>query len=389
MGVSSLIFLFLILLALIVIIYELKIPRPIFITQIFILYIICIAIAHLSIYSHVNSSFSFLLYSLILYSTFLAHMKDENIGTQILWMLFIATSISSIFTFMGTLGIMNLSALTGGQDSIKVTYGENSMVINNGLFLRRTGMASYFIFSISAAIMMYMLSNKKTLSSLLYLLFAILPLLSLAITANRSGILFGILGPLITYFLLNPIKNSSKILIFGLALFFGLNVLATMFPTAHYYYEIFTLADGLSSGKVQSDSDMYRIVFFLEALSRFDTNPWGYGAGPIYDVPNIGTVDPHNSVTLVIISAGLVGVFFLIYLMVGVVHSLLLIKKSNLNPASTQLLYVILSVLTSVLLFNQVHVGLNNGLLWVFLGLLISILSKSKMVRNVQKVSSQ
>jgi len=387
LGLSSIVFFTIILLAMHQIIYQLRLPKSILIIQIFIVYIICVAIAHLGYYSHVKKSFFLFLYTLLLYAAFRAHEQDETIAKKIIFILLISTSISSCFTILNAANIINLSGITGAySNAIKVSYGGDSLVINTGLFVRRTGMASYFIFAVSTGLMMYFQSNKKKLISLLYLLFAIFPLLSLAITANRSGILFGLLGSILAYALMNPKTNIAKILFFGTLFYLGLSIFAEFHPTAKYYYNAFSIADGVSSGANQARSDMYRIIFFFEALSRLDTNILGHGFGLLYDVPGMGDVAPHNSVTMIIIAAGWVGVFFLIYLSVVFLHSLLYVKINSFTPARTQLVFIILAALFSSILFNQVHDGIQNGLLWIFLALFMSILSKSKMGGNEQKL---
>ena len=385
-GLSTVIFFAIISLAMHQIICEVRVPKSILIIQIFTLYIICVAIAHLGYYSHFKKSFYLFLYTLLLYAAFRAYEQDEKIAKKIIFILLISSSISSCFTFLNAANIINLSGITGAESNrIEVTYGDTSLVINTGLFVRRTGMASYFIFAISAALMMYFQSNKKKLISLLYLLFAFLPLLSLAITANRSGVLFGILGPILAYALINPRKNIAKILFFGALFYLGLSILSELNPTLKYYYGAFTIADGLSSGSNQARSDMYRIVFFFEALGRLNTNIMGYGFGLLYDVPGMGHVAPHNSITLIIIAAGWVGVLFLLFISSAFLYSLVIVQMGNLSPAGTQLLYIILAMLFSSILFNQVHDGLQNGLLWISLAFYISVLSKSKMVGNKQK----
>ena len=127
---------------------------------------------------------------------------------------------------------------------------------------------------------------------------------------------------------------------------------------------------------------MYRIENFFEALSRLNTNIMGYGFGLLYDVPGMGDVAPHNSITLIIIAAGWVGVLFLFFISLAFLYSLIYVKMGNLSPAGTQLLYIILAMLFSSILFNQVHDGLQNGLLWIVLAFYIAVLSKSKMVGN-------
>ena len=200
------------------------------------------------------------------------------------------------------------------------------------------------------------------------IIYVSLPIISLMMTANRSGIILSLLR-VCSVFILTRFRSFVFYFIPTISIFiFLLLLMSEHIPFLEYYGQILSMSSKLSLGQTQLNSDLLRVVAFNEALNQLPYNFFGNAHGYVY-IEDKGYIDPHNTITLFILAAGVPGIIFLLYLLVKAILFFKKYARHKKNKYENMLLLMSMSSLFSAFLFNQVHVGVSNGILWAFIGL--------------------
>jgi hypothetical protein len=377
LGLSSIVFLLISALGFLLFLKRTRHPRSLIYVLFLITYLNLMAVSNFGHYAHIKISLQFLLYFFVAYASFELVRKCPQYLIYLIFSLFIGASLSSMATLLEYFNFIDLSAIRG-QSLKAVSYGDFTMNVSNGLFTRRTAMASYFIYPLSLALSFLLFQKQNKIKKHWLLIFFILPLLALASTAGRGGILFGCLGPLFAYGATKPLSLILKIIPISIIFLYIIYYFKDHIDVVNYYFTAYNLASGLSVSESQASSDFNRVIFFQETIKNIPNNVFGYGYGKLYDIPGFGTVDAHNSVTLIIASTGIIGITFilLISIKISYVYFITLFNKENSYIISLKKIF--LSVMLSAAFYNQIHIGITNGIFWVFLGISISIFNIEK-----------
>ena len=364
-GISTVLFSFLVMFSFIHTLSTLRFNKRLFITLLLTIYTLLMSIAYITVYDHVFKSLSMCGYVFLAYSSYLMCKRFSDCERRILNIIFISTSISACFTILSYFKIVDLSYFSENF-YVTRTIGETVINVSNGLFNRSTAMASYFLFPLSALLISFFVDKEKLLNNNFKFIYFILILLSLMFSSNRAAILSSFISIFLILIIFQPKIFLKLFLPFYMILYLTLSYLADFSPTIEFYFKIFSF-ENISFSESQAKSDMSRFLYFKEVIAQFSGNIMGYGKGELYNYKNQAVVNPHNSISNYN-TCRCSCILFIFYLMV---KSILFIKDFYYNQILKNSLYMFMTIssLLSAFLFNQVHISLNNGFLWIIIGL--------------------
>lgn len=266
---------------------------------------------------------------------------------------------------------------------IETDFDHERVTQASGFFPTRSAMAAIFSLSIGGLFVLALMS-KGILLRTYFLLAGVSGFVCLMLTHNRSGILGVLIAVTFYLFFSRRMSLVRRVKVLTLA------VMATVafsffmieyFPShVNVYYEklIYMFDD---SAKVD-ESDYGRLLIFKSVIASLLENPLGNGFTNI-PVEGIGLINPHNVITSIIWSAGVVGILWLIvygFVIYRLIKKVIVVSNANANRN-----YIDITILGlgAWMLGNMAHNSLSTGLAWIFLGVLISvsISGKNKRVR--------
>ncbi len=320
------------------------------------------------------------LFCYLLMAGIAAHISFDSVALKKIYFgLVFGLLLSSLITIVDYLKIYDFPFVNDTE--IVSKYGGAEAERAGGFFNRRSAMAanlSLFIPMVTIAA----LEIKKGLGKIIMLVAAGAAFICLFLTLNRSGIL-AIILVLMIFTAFNKEYGKIKKIKLGfisslIALLIGM-VLYFYFPEHIEVYKVkLGISDGGSmagKGSRLAESDGARWFFFVEALKSTLSSPIGHGFAVMY-TKRYNYLDPHNIISYIVWATGWCGIAWVIYLF----YSLRKILKSNLlkkqfNPYVNGIKYGLMSWLLN----NMAHNNMHMGIIWILLGIFISV-SRNKPI---------
>ncbi|MDD5527473.1 MAG: O-antigen ligase family protein [Patescibacteria group bacterium] len=203
-----------------------------------------------------------------------------------------------------------------------------------GTFAHPNLLAFYLLLVLALCFVIFLVSDKKKISVLLYASAAGLFLITLAFTYTRSAWL----GLLILVIMLG-ITRYRKFLIIAL-LFLSLSY----FSIEQINARVQSFANNDPSSSIQ-----WRLQLWQDSFGYFLQKPLlGYGVGTSNEIilqnrgPQAGSPDAHNDYLRIALDAGLIGLFGFLFLIIALLSSLIKIYHRQNKPRLKTLSFVVL-----------------------------------------------
>jgi len=331
-------------------------------------------------------------------SVYQMQLTNERVKLLI-YTLSISILVASLLTIIDFLKIYNIPYVNETSLATKIAGAEVEQA--GGFFPRRSAMAAYYSIIIPTLIY-YAMKIENIREKTFMFLSSGVSILALFLTHNRSGILSILLAVSIFLFFDKTIKASKKM---GIVLYMpivlgGLLYVAFVLFPEHLDVYILKLNRYLPGGIVESAgqvnnefarSDESRIYFFISVMESLLTNPIGNGFSLVY-TERYGFNSPHNIITYIIWSAGLMA-FVWLPLFARQVYRCFSLKELQKKLDEKQDL-IVFSVafqvgLLSWFLNNMTHNSLNTGLAWLYLGVVLNVINTLKNASNNKPKSDE
>jgi O-antigen ligase len=251
--------------------------------------------------------------------------------------------------------------------------GVNNRVF--GTFAHPNLLAFYLLLALSLCFVVFLVSNKKKIPTILYGLTTILYLTTLAFTYTRSAWL----GLVLIVVLLGLTRYRKFLLI-------------ALFALAISYFSIEQINTRVQSfsSKDPSSSIEWRLQLWQDSFKYFLERPvLGYGIGTSNEVilnnrgPLAGSTDAHDDYLRVALDAGIVGLIAFSFLIINLLITLINLYRRQDKPRLKTLSFVILTLTIGFYLISfGDNIITNTALQWSLWALLGGFIATQKSIER-------
>jgi len=245
-------------------------------------------------------------------------------------------------------------------------YEKSNLVGIKGPFVSRTAISRYLSLSLPV---IFLVGSRKKSNRYLMIASSITLYVSSVLTHSR-GVYLCLAYILIVYLYKNiRTKKTNRKVVYTRYIPFTLaaSVLVFAFLGDDKMQDVLRRIRMINPEHIAGqNADMFRLVALRKTLEDLVTAPFGLGSTGVYSEQKGIMRNPHNTLTVMVRSAGIMGALTFAGVMISALFRYKRSKKTAVQ------LFLVTSVF-SALIYGMTHGNLNNLGFWLFYGILVSL----------------